>query len=257
VRSSRPRVVLVLRAPALLALVLALLLAVAVGVAVVLVLLRLRAFVAFPLVLLLAHVAPPLVPVVVTGLAGGGAGARLDGAAAAGGPRRNARDDRDGGRRDGSRTHGRGPRAGRTRKGSRGALGGAGSAVRRRARRSARGRGRHRAHLAARRGRGRKRGGWGVPVEKCGRGQYEADRGQDGEQADSGCGYARKTTPHNCPIGAAAPFLNLRRGCGFYDPLESVFCSMRAFVGACESQASRPSPVAPGARERPLLLNMT
>ena len=35
------------------------------------------------------------------------------------------------------------------------------------------------------------------PVEKARRGQNEADRGQYGEQADHGCGYARKTTPHN------------------------------------------------------------
>jgi hypothetical protein len=34
-------------------------------------------------------------------------------------------------------------------------------------------------------------------IEKARRSQYEADRGQYGEQADDRCGYARKTTPHD------------------------------------------------------------
>jgi hypothetical protein len=42
-------------------------------------------------------------------------------------------------------------------------------------------------------------------LQEVRRREYEANRGQDGQQAEHGCGYARKTTPHNCPIGAPAP----------------------------------------------------
>jgi hypothetical protein len=44
-------------------------------------------------------------------------------------------------------------------------------------------------------------------VRRC---EYEANRSQNGEQAEHGCGYARKTAPHNCLIGVPAPELNLR-----------------------------------------------
>ena len=49
-------------------------------------------------------------------------------------------------------------------------------------------------------------------IEKPWRGQNEADRRQYGEQADHGCGYTRKTTPHKYLIGAPAPELNFSRG---------------------------------------------
>lgn len=49
-------------------------------------------------------------------------------------------------------------------------------------------------------GSGRRRGNRDLGtggIEEVWRSQNEADRGQYGEQADYGCGYARKTTPHN------------------------------------------------------------
>lgn len=46
-------------------------------------------------------------------------------------------------------------------------------------------------------------------IEKPGRGQHEANGGYHGEHAGCRCSYARKTTPHKCPIGAPAPVLNL------------------------------------------------
>jgi hypothetical protein len=49
-------------------------------------------------------------------------------------------------------------------------------------------------------------------IEKPWRGQNEPNRRQYGEQADHGCGYARKTTPHKYLIGAPAPELNFSRG---------------------------------------------
>lgn len=52
------------------------------------------------------------------------------------------------------------------------------------------------ADLAGSGGRGRKRRLLAGEVEKSRRCQDEADRSQYGEQADYGCGYARKATPH-------------------------------------------------------------
>ena len=49
-------------------------------------------------------------------------------------------------------------------------------------------------------------------VEEARRGQNEGDRHHHGEHAEGGCGYARKTTPHECPIDAPASILNLNRG---------------------------------------------
>ena len=94
-------------------------------------------------------------------------------------------------------------------------------------------------------------------LEEARRGQNEANRSQYGEQADHGCGYARKTTPHKLSIGAPAPALNLNAGFRLHEPPVRVFCSMRAFVGACEIHPSRPESPFPCALERPLLLNMT
>jgi hypothetical protein len=94
-------------------------------------------------------------------------------------------------------------------------------------------------------------------IEKARRSQYEADRGQYGEQADNRCGYARKTTPHDLSIGVPAPALNPNVGFGLYDPSARVFCSMRALVGACEIHPSRPESPFPCTLERPLLLNIT
>ena len=62
---------------------------------------------------------------------------------------------------------------------------------------------------------GRRRGNGGLLgrlVEQARRGQNEANRHHNGEHAEGGCGYARKTTPHDCPIGARAPALNLSGG---------------------------------------------
>jgi hypothetical protein len=53
-----------------------------------------------------------------------------------------------------------------------------------------------RADLAGSGGRRRNRRLLAGQVEKARRCQNEADRSQDGEQADYGCGYARKTAPH-------------------------------------------------------------
>ena len=78
-----------------------------------------------------------------------------------------------------------------------------------------------------------------------------------GEHAGQWCGYARKTTPHKCPIGAPAPILNLNGGIRTHDPSARIFCSMRAFVGAWETHPSRSEWPFPAARERPLLLNIT
>jgi hypothetical protein len=94
-------------------------------------------------------------------------------------------------------------------------------------------------------------------IEKPRRGQDEADGCQYGEHAGQWCGYARKATPHKCPIGAPAPILNLNGGIGLHDPSARIFCSMRAFVGAWETHPSRSEWPFPAARERPLLLNIT
>jgi hypothetical protein len=76
-------------------------------------------------------------------------------------------------------------------------------------------------------------------IEKPGRGQHEANGGHHGEHAGQWCGYARKTTPHKCPIGAPAPVLNPNGGIRTYDPSARIFCSMRAFVGAWDTHPSR------------------
>jgi hypothetical protein len=93
-------------------------------------------------------------------------------------------------------------------------------------------------------------------VEEMWSGQYEGNRDPNGEHAENGCGYARKTAPHRCPIGAPAPSLNLSgEDRSSRLPQRALFID-RAFVGAWEIQPSLPSP-SPAARDRPLLLNMT
>jgi hypothetical protein len=64
-------------------------------------------------------------------------------------------------------------------------------------------------------------------IEKPRRGQDEADGCQYGEHAGQWCGYARKTTPHKCPIGAPAPVLNLNGGIRTSRPLRETSRPLR------------------------------
>ena len=75
-------------------------------------------------------------------------------------------------------------------------------------------------------GSGRRSGDCGLvagQIEKPRRSQDEADGRQYGEHAGQWCGYARKTTPHKCPIGAPAPGLNPNGGIRTSRPLRENF----------------------------------
>ena len=83
-------------------------------------------------------------------------------------------------------------------------------------------------------GSGRRSGDGGLvagQVEKPRRGQNEANGGQYGEYAGQWCGYARKTTPHKCPIGAPAPVLNLNWGIRTSRPLCKNFLQHQCVRG--------------------------
>jgi hypothetical protein len=78
-------------------------------------------------------------------------------------------------------------------------------------------------------------------VEEKRRRQDEGDRGPDGEQAEHGCGYARKTTPHDYPIGAAAPGLNPNRVNRTVSPPDRGFVATSVRSSA-PGKSSRPGP---------------
>jgi hypothetical protein len=75
-------------------------------------------------------------------------------------------------------------------------------------------------------GPGRRSGNGGLALrglEEVRRCEYEANRSQNGEQAEHRCDYARKAAPHNCLIGAPAPKLNLRWGDRTSRPISENF----------------------------------
>jgi hypothetical protein len=73
----------------------------------------------------------------------------------------------------------------------------------------------------------------------------------------TGAAMREKRLPTIVPSARQRLTLMLDGVFGLHDPSARIPCIISAFVGAWETQPSRPEPPSPGARERPLLLNMT
>jgi hypothetical protein len=79
--------------------------------------------------------------------------------------------------------------------------------------------------------RSRDRGVASRQIQEAWGSQYEGDRCRYGEHADHGCSYARKTAPHESPIGASAPSLNLSRRNRTSRPLREDFLQHQCVCG--------------------------